>query len=99
MDHYRVLQVTREAEPEVIDRAYRALSRKYHPDLGTAGDREMRTTRMQSINEAYRVLRDPARRSRYDARLGPAHPSAWEQFLERGLVGLFVDAVRARERS
>ncbi|TLM65927.1 MAG: hypothetical protein FDZ70_10710, partial [Actinobacteria bacterium] len=32
MDHYRTLQVTRDAEPEVIERAYRALSLKYHPD-------------------------------------------------------------------
>jgi curved DNA-binding protein len=99
MDHYRVLQVTRDAEPEVIERAFKALSRKYHPDTGPAEERAQRTRRMQTINEAYRILRDPESRRSYDRGLGPAHPSAWDQFLDRGLVGLFLDAVRSRDRA
>ncbi len=99
MDHYRVLQVTREAEPEVIERAFKALSRKYHPDTGPAHEREQRTRRMQTINEAYGVLRDPGSRRSYDQSLGPVHPSAWDQFLDHGLVGLFLDALRSRERT
>lgn len=99
MDHYRVLQVTRDAEPEVIERAFRALSRKYHPDLGAKGDKQQLTTRMQTINEAYSVLRDPEKRRRYDESLGPVRPSAWEQFLDRGLVGLFLDSIHTRDGS
>ena len=98
MDHYRVLQVTRDADPEVIERAYKALARKYHPDMGGADDREQRTRRMQQITAAYRVLREPASRKAYDAQLGPEHPAAWDQFMERGLVGLLLDAWRARGR-
>ncbi|PKQ15434.1 MAG: hypothetical protein CVT67_09440 [Actinobacteria bacterium HGW-Actinobacteria-7] len=96
MDHYRTLQVTRDAEPEVVERAFKALSRKYHPDLNGVGDREQSTRRMQAINEAYAVLRDPARRRAYDLTLAPDRGGAWEQFLERGLVGLFLDSVRSR---
>jgi DnaJ-class molecular chaperone len=88
--------VTRDAEPEVIERAYKALSRKYHPDLAAPADRPQATVRMQQINDAYRVLSDPDRRRRYDSEQPPEHPTAWDQFLERGLVGLFLDAMRTR---
>jgi len=94
-DHYRVLQVTRDADPEVIERAYKALARKHHPDLAEA-NRAQATRRMQEVNEAYRVLSDPARRRAYDATLpegGGVH--GWDLFLERGLVGLFLDRYRS----
>lgn len=90
-DHYRTLQVTRDAEPEVIERAYKALSRKYHPDRRPATERERATRHMQKINEAYAVLRDPRRRRQYDATLPPESGRAWDVFWERGLVGMFAD--------
>ena len=97
-DHYRTLQVTRDAEAEVIERAYKALSRKYHPDLSAASDRGESTRRMQRINEAYAVLRDPQKRRRYDATLPPENAGAWDAFLDRGLVGLFLDRYGADSR-
>lgn len=97
MDHYRTLQVTRDADPEVIDRAYRALSRKYHPDRVDASQRPQATTRMQSINDAYSVLRDPAKRAAYDKTLPPEQrPSGWDTFMEHGLIGLFKERYRSR---
>ena len=60
-DLYEVLQVDRGAEPEVIRAAYRALARKNHPDFG--GD----VRQMATVNEAWAVLGDPARRAVYDA--------------------------------
>jgi curved DNA-binding protein CbpA len=62
-DPYAVLQVARNAEAEVIAAAYRALARKYHPDNSAAG---AGTKRMQDINAAYEILKDPARRKLYD---------------------------------
>jgi curved DNA-binding protein CbpA len=68
-DYYARLQVDPGADPEVIEAAYRRLARKWHPDTNSdpqAGDR------MQELNEAYEVLRDPARRRGYDdARAAP----------------------------
>jgi DnaJ-class molecular chaperone len=99
MDYYRMLQVDRRAEPEVIEKAYRALSMKYHPDRVPAGRRERATTRMQAINEAYAVLCDPVRRQRYDATLPASSDDggeAWERFLDVGLAGLFVDWLEKR---
>jgi len=61
-DYYKILQVDSSAEPEVIEAAYRRLTRKYHPDVDrgpTANER------MKKINIAYRNLSDPDKRKRY----------------------------------
>jgi DnaJ-class molecular chaperone len=91
VDYYRTLQVTRDADPAVIERAYKALSLKYHPDRAEASDRDRATRRMQRLNEAYATLRDPDLRRRYDASLPSERAEAWDVFWERGLVGLFSD--------
>jgi curved DNA-binding protein CbpA len=60
-DPYAVLQVAPHAEPEVLRAAYRALAQKYHPDV--AGGSE---ATMTAINNAWAVLRDPAKRAALD---------------------------------
>lgn len=66
-DHYTTLGVAPDATPEAITRAYRQLAMQWHPDRNP-GSAEA-TRRMQAINAAYAVLRDPRRRARYDALL------------------------------
>jgi DnaJ-class molecular chaperone len=95
VNHYEQLQVTRSADAEVIERAYKALSMKYHPDRASASQREGATRKMQSINAAYSVLRDPAKRREYDATLPPEGADGWDRFLEAGLWGLFKDRFMA----
>jgi curved DNA-binding protein CbpA len=63
IDAYKVLQVDPEADPEVIQAAYRRLAQKYHPDR--AQDQES-ATRMVAINAAWALVRDPATRAEYD---------------------------------
>ncbi len=65
IDYYATLGVTPEAPPEVIKAAYRALAQKHHPDRNGSdqGSNEL-TAR---INEAFRILSDPASRAAYDA--------------------------------
>jgi curved DNA-binding protein CbpA len=65
VDLYRVLQVIPEAEPEVIRAAYRALARKYHPDLGGS------QAQMAMLNAAWETLCDPGDRAQYDQRRKP----------------------------
>jgi DnaJ-class molecular chaperone len=98
VDHYRTLQVTRTADAEVIERAYKALSLKYHPDLAPGRDRSEATRRMQRINAAYAVLRDPVKRRAYDSTLAPEGADGWDRFLEHGLFGLFMDRFAPRTR-
>ncbi len=74
-DYYAILQVDPRAEPDVIQAAYRALARKYHPDVAGGSDE-----RMTALNNAWTVLRDPQARAEYDRSRGPeAQPSAARQ--------------------
>lgn len=66
-DYYQILQVAPNADLEVLNGAYRALVRQYHPDLGhSAQARRRMHERMLEINEAYQVLQDAKRRAEYD---------------------------------
>ncbi len=62
-DYYEVLGVSRTATQEEIQRAYRKLARKYHPDVNKAADAE---DKFKELNEAYEVLKDADKRSKYD---------------------------------
>lgn len=72
VDLYETLQVHERAIPEVIDKAYRVLVRKYHPDVHPPDRRQWAHGKMSRINIAYDVLSDPEQRAEYDAarRLG-----------------------------
>ena len=65
-DYYQVLGVGRGAAEADIKKAYRRLVRKHHPDVNQAADAQVR---MQALNEAWEVLKDPEKRAAYD-RLG-----------------------------
>lgn len=75
-DYYSVLGVSRTATAEEIQKAYRKLARKHHPDL--AEDKEKAKVRFQQIQHAYDVLGDPKKRQLYD-QLGPAFEQAGGQ--------------------
>ena len=68
MTHYDVLEVSENASQEVIQMAYKALVKKYHPDVNK-GFEEKAEAKLKSINRAYGVLSNPERRKRYDAYL------------------------------
>lgn len=62
-DYYKILGISISADNAEIKRAYRQLSIKWHPDKNP--DIEVTST-MQDINEAYAILKDPVKKSRYD---------------------------------
>jgi len=72
-DHYDTLGVPRDADAQTIKSAYRKLALRYHPDRNN-GDTEAEE-RFKAINEAYAVLSDPEKRSRFD-RYGDADAQA-----------------------
>jgi molecular chaperone DnaJ len=79
-DYYQVLGVSRDADEKAIKAAYRKLARKYHPDVATSQpDAE---ERFKEINEAYEVLRDSDKRSKYD-RFG----RDWERYRQAEQAG------------
>lgn len=62
--HYDNLKVARDAPPEIIRAAYKALSQKYHPDRNENSSESLRV--MKIINESYEVLSDPEARQKHD---------------------------------
>lgn len=63
-DYYATLGVSVDATPAQVQRAYRTLAMRHHPDrVGPEG-----TDHFQQISEAYEVLRDPRRRASYNAK-------------------------------
>jgi curved DNA-binding protein len=63
-DFYEVLGVSRTASQDDIQRAYRKLARRHHPDVSKDPDSE---ENFKQVSEAYDVLSDPQTRKRYDA--------------------------------
>jgi len=61
-DYYEILQVNPKADQEMIERAYRLLAKRYHPDNQDTGD----AGKFGTLMEAYLVLSDPEKRAAYD---------------------------------
>jgi curved DNA-binding protein len=72
VNYYDLLQISPKAEVETIERVYRILAGRYHPDNQDSGDAE----KFRVLSDAYQILRDPARRQEYDRQfeLTPAGP-------------------------
>ena len=63
-NYYETLEVNKKASKEVIEKAYKVLVKKYHPDLNTDTDKKIK-----EINEAYEVLSNEFLREQYDKEL------------------------------
>ncbi|MGE5569844.1 MAG: DnaJ domain-containing protein [Rhodospirillales bacterium] len=62
IDYYDLLQISQNAELQTIQRVYRMLAARYHPDNPETGD----TDKFVLLKQAYEVLSDPDRRAEYD---------------------------------
>ena len=75
-DYYATLGVSKDASQEEIQRAYRKLARKFHPDINKSPEAE---AKFKDIGEANEVLKDPEKRKKYDR-----YGAAWKQAQAQG---------------
>lgn len=73
IDHYEVLQVSVNAEPDTIQRVYRLLAQRFHPDNKDSGNE----ARFRAIHDAYSILSDPEKRARYDIQYQQRRNDRW----------------------
>jgi curved DNA-binding protein CbpA len=73
VDYYEVLQVSSNAEQDTIQRVYRLLAQRFHPDNKETGNE----ARFRAIHEAYSVLNDPEKRARYDINYQQKRNERW----------------------
>lgn len=75
-DHYETLQLSPSADRETVERVYRLLAKRFHPDNPDSGD----PVRFSEVQDAYEVLSDPEARAAYDARYEDARREEWRIF-------------------
>jgi len=68
-NYYEILEVDKNASQEVIEKAYRALAKKYHPDLQQGQAKIESAEKMKIINAAYDILSDTNKRAQYNEEL------------------------------
>jgi curved DNA-binding protein CbpA len=90
INYYDLLQINPRAEPEAIERVYRILAARYHPDNQQSGDPE----RFRQLTEAYEVLSNPRSRGEYDLRFEATATTALPIFLGRE----FTDGIDAESK-
>ena len=73
-NYYDILQVNRNASPEIIEKAYKTLAKKYHPDLQAEENKKQAEEILKEINEAYEVLSNPEKKKVYDISLSSSEP-------------------------
>lgn len=72
-NYYEELEVSRHASSEVINKAYKTLAKKYHPD-STKENKELAEERFKKISEAYETLSDSEKKKKYDDQLNITEP-------------------------
>lgn len=74
-DHYEALQISPRADADTIQRVFRHLAKRFHPDNAESGD----AARFSEIMSAFEVLSDPAARARYDAGYERSREARWRE--------------------
>ncbi|HEX8533023.1 MAG TPA: DnaJ domain-containing protein [Allosphingosinicella sp.] len=87
---YAILNVAPDADPAVVEAAYKALMKKYHPDVRSE-DPESSRRMAAEINEAFHILKDPAKRAEYDT-----HERVRREAIRRNSAAL-ADAARTHQ--
>lgn len=75
-DYYEILQCSPRADTETIERVFRHLAKRYHPDNRDSGD----ANKFAELVEAHDILADPVQRAAYDVSYDRVRESRWRVF-------------------
>jgi len=76
VDHYETLQLSPNAAAETVERVYRMLAKRYHPDNLETGDAKQ----FGEVQRAYELLSNPERRAAYDVKYDENRAETWRVF-------------------
>ena len=93
IDYYELLQLSSTADTDTIERVFRHLAKKFHPDNKESGDSD----RFRLILEAHRTLSDPEKRAGYDAKYQEHWDRKWKLASEASNATGFGDDRKDRE--
>ncbi len=91
-DYYEILQVSPRADNETIERVFRHLAKRYHPDNRDSGDAE----KFAVLVEAHTVLSDPEQRATYDVNYERVREARWKLFDQTSASNEIVSDNRIR---
>ncbi len=92
-DYYEDLQISPNADKEMIDRVFRILAKRYHPDNTETGDAE----KFNVLYKAYQVLSDPEKRAAFDAKYEQLRADRWKIVEEASQSDGFEQDERIRQ--
>ena len=72
-DYYETLQISPNADQETVQRVFRLLAQRFHPDNQDTGN----ASRFRDLHEAYQVLNDPEKRAQYDIQHQALRQERW----------------------
>jgi curved DNA-binding protein len=91
-DYYDDLQISPNADIETLERVYRLLAKRYHPDNGQTGSAE----KFDLITQAYQILSKPEKRAAYDATYEETKARQWKTLSGASSSQGFKDDTRLR---
>ena len=83
VDHYEVLQLSQNADSDTLERVFRLMAKRYHPDNPDSGSEDT----FREVHEAYEVLTDPARRAAFDVQYDKHRSMQWQVFDQEATRG------------
>lgn len=98
-NYYDELEVSKTASKEVIQKVYKVLAKKYHPDTTNEADKQLAEEKFKAISEAYETLSDDEKRKNYDLELENSNPTiSYEDYLsvvnERNTLNNSLNSLR-----
>ena len=76
VDQYEILQISQTADTETVERVYRLLAKRYHPDNAETGN----AARFNQVHTAYKILANPEQRAEYDVAYDQENAAQWKVF-------------------